>query len=634
MLKKSSLQHSHPSLPPLIKELSENFKEPLDMIKKLEDMEVLGENPVFPNVVVLGEASAGASAVICTLVGLNLPSGLGFPVVLQFKLDSALSSRKIWLEFKFEHSYCEKELVSETHLENEILKLVEPLPEDKRSRIEITLTVIQSQVSHLTVILLPEIHTHPDNDKVKDKREMERFEGYINRYNTYNECLFLNVMSCSSNFKSCLSRKVLKRVDCFGTRTISIFTKLDLSLITQLTCNKIENTIGYFFVGNIVEDEERSEQCFLLSMVDQAYIGFDVISKTMVIAMLSILFNPRSLILKRIESDLEMSVAELKQCQKTFDSVSDATWVIISIVQSISWSIYKLFIEKDYQEYQDNKYMHAGSNMALRFRRFKTDLQELDNSMPFLQIELELLNSSDWPFPCIFVSSSIFKSLLNRQFSYASSTINKFVSSITDYIYGVVVTVLLDHETDSKQLRPYLRMIGRELVEGVRKSFKEKVHEMLDLEKKFHYTCSDDYRRKMNEMESVKLELENGKEFTSIEGIGNDIRVDHLKGYDEHQIELGFELKKHLVVYWEFVVNRFVDYCVLNLHSSIDAMITVGVGGVVGEYLKTGIKDESKLPDVEPIVAYNTAILECRVGILQSAKKDIKKWQQKFQYLL
>ncbi|XP_076888090.1 dynamin-related protein 4C-like [Bidens hawaiensis] len=328
---------------------------PLDTITKLQDMEVLDKKPPFPKIVVLGEACAGTS-VIGTLIS----------------------------------------------------KFVEPIPEDKRSSIEITLTIIQPQVSDLMVTLLPEIHTH----------------HYI------------------------------------GTRTITVFTKVNLSdeyLITQLTSKNIEtpSPFGYFFVDNtnkvevevLNDDDEKTEEWVLLSKVDKDCIGFDVISKNRVTALLSILFNHSSLILKRIESDIKESDLEIKQCQKTFDSVSDAIPVILSVVNSAKRSIHKLFISEEYEEHEKDEYMHAASNMALQFRRFKTDLHDLklDNRMPFLQFEIELLSSRNWPTPLNFVSSSIIKPLLNRQFSCASSTIDKFVSSIMNYI-GVVVGKVLQHE--------------------------------------------------------------------------------------------------------------------------------------------------------------------------------------------
>ncbi|XP_076888089.1 dynamin-related protein 4C-like [Bidens hawaiensis] len=310
------------------------MKIPLDTIRMLQVINVLDRKPLFPIIIVLGEASAGTS-VTGALVGLNLPSGLAFPIVLKFQYDSDLASRKVWFEYMFEGSLYEKE-VCETRLANKISKLMKRVPEDKRSRIEITLTITQPQVSDLMVVLLPEIHTHQNEDE--EKKEIELIQGYIEGYTCYDR-LFLNVLSCPSNFNSCLSRKVLKGLDYIGTRCITIFTKVDLSdeyLISQLTSKNVEppSPFGYFFVDNTTNDDEKTEEYVLLSKVDKEYVGFDVIAKNIVAAMLSILFKPLSRILERIESDLKESVLMLKRCQKTYGSVKEAIPDVMFIVST------------------------------------------------------------------------------------------------------------------------------------------------------------------------------------------------------------------------------------------------------------------------------------------------------------
>lgn len=118
------------------------------------------------------------------MIGFNLPSGLGVPLLLKFKTDS-VSSRKIWLKFHF----VEKQ-VSEAHFASEIEELVKPIPENKRANTEITLTIFQPHVSDLTILVLPEVKTqYPGpsltwftsiEDMNKDKKEMELFKGNSN----------------------------------------------------------------------------------------------------------------------------------------------------------------------------------------------------------------------------------------------------------------------------------------------------------------------------------------------------------------------------------------------------------------------------------------------------------------------
>ncbi|KAK1440034.1 hypothetical protein QVD17_05860 [Tagetes erecta] len=282
------MSHSQHTMPPLIKELSEKMKEPLKTIKLLQVMNVLDEKPSIPPIIVLGEAGASAGSVISTLVGLNLPSDLGVTLVLKFTNDDSVQSRNIWLTFYFEDTYCEKQ-VSEEHLASEIEELVKPIPENKRSKIGLTLTVIQSQVSDLTIILLPDINTHYSEPELpwqintrKEDKEIEVIRGDILRYTKDDyTCLFLNVLSCPTNINSYLYKKILKGHDWFGRNIVTVFTKPDPSsecMLTWLTSkNAIKAPFGYFFVDNTIneaDDQETGERDMLsLKSCDDARDG-------------------------------------------------------------------------------------------------------------------------------------------------------------------------------------------------------------------------------------------------------------------------------------------------------------------------------------------------------------------------
>ncbi|KAK1440042.1 hypothetical protein QVD17_05867 [Tagetes erecta] len=635
------LHSEHKKIPPLVKEMSsEKLKEALKTITLLQTMEVLDRKPDFPIIVVLGEAGSCSWSVISTLIGFNLPSGLGIPILLKFRTDS-VSSRKIWLKFHSECTYVEKQ-VSEALFASEIEELVKPIPENKRSKIEFILTVFQPQVSDLTLLVLPEINTrYPGpsptqftsiEDMNKEKKEMELFKGYINRDTALSCCFYLNVLPCPSNFNSYMSRKILQEFDCFGTKTVTVFTKLDVSseyMIKHLTCKNISKApFGYFFVDNTIEDGENTKVCdMLLSEVDRDYIGFDVISKNLVIAMLSILFHPFSLIHESIVSDLRKSTAEIKESQNTFDSLSDAVPMILDIMISANICLHGLFIAQIYGEYEKVECMHTASNIGRRFKRFRIDLQNLKLDNKFLQYEIELLPHTTRLYLPVFDTSSRIKPLLSRQFSHASFTINRFVTDIVGYIYSVVMKVLLDRAENTLQLHESLEKVGTALAKGVEKSFRKKTMEMLDLEEKCIYTCSDDFNRRVDEMKSLKLKLEIGKEFINIDGLGKNIRVDHLNCYTADQIERAFEMKKTAIAYWEFVVNRFVDYCALYFRSLIKEMVDAGIPGIIKEHLMECVNNKSKLPDVEAIMDGNKVKLERRIEYLIKAKKDIKKWQ-------
>ncbi|KAI3675585.1 hypothetical protein L1987_85175 [Smallanthus sonchifolius] len=565
---------SEPKIAPLMQELTNKMKNPLDMIRRLQDMGIFGENPSnpksykpsLPNIVVLGESSAG-NGVISKLVGLILPSELKFPVIFKYTTESDFPTGKISLEFHSKKSHVEKE-VSESELEKEILQAV---PDD-------TFTVIHPRAHvDLNLIILPGIGIHDQ------KMQMSLYEGYISRYTKYNECLFLNVLACSSDPNHCLSRKILDALDYYGTRTVTVFTKLHFLsdyLVTYLTSTKFETRRPFGFF--CVEDDEDTQkgvkqQSVLLSKVDRNCIGFKAISKNIVIGLLAILFSPDSQILKRVNCDLAKSELELNRCQKTFNSVRDAIPVIETIINTSTTSIRKLFVTQEYEDYINEPQMHVATQIACQFRKFRNNMLDLKFSTkrPFLMDEIWLLNALNWPNQTNF-APCINKQLLDYQFSDATVTIDGFVANMTHYLEKVVVRVIIDNAKEYEQLHQIVKKMGRLLVGGVKEKFRKKIEEMVTLEKGFVYTSSEEYNSKIDEMKKVKFELDD-KEYATIEGVGHNIKVDHLKVSHLCQVEAAFELKKLMIVYWEYVVKRFVDYCALNLQSVINETMTWGI---------------------------------------------------------
>ncbi|KAJ0734191.1 putative dynamin stalk domain, Dynamin superfamily [Helianthus annuus] len=658
---------SKSNIPHLFKEISKRMKEPLQAIKELSHMNVLAKNPSFSNVyepllkiVLLDEASA-RSRVMRALLGLGLPSEVSIPVVLKFKSDYTLPSRKIFIQFRYKNYYSVEEEVVEGDVESavsrELKKVQEELEKEKqeqetkqvekieRSIEEFIFTVVQPLVGDFTVICLPEICK--EDDREKNKVQIGRFQGYIQEYVEDLQCVFLNLLSCSSNMETSLSKDILFGFDRQGTRTLRVFTDLGLSsdyMTSQLTSLSIghptikdsPNRFGFFFIQDDLEtrkeEESANKQSIILSRLGKAYVGFENISKHIVLILLSMIFSPSSELIMRIDSDLRMSENQIERTRERFTSVTDAMLTILTVVSSATASLTKLFLVRDYVEYQQEHDMHAASDLVCRFALFRKKMMDLeqDTKHPFLYDEISLVDDRYTPDSADYVSPTVGKALLAKRFSYAADTLEKCVSEILDYVELVVITVLMDHSKEYQQLNPYLQNIGKMWIEDLEEQFRKKLEELINLEKSFIYTCKEDYHTKVNEMKMVKFVIPEGnpieKVCVNIDGIGENIRVDHLRGYPPSLLEKAFDLRKQMTVYWKYTIERLIDNCMLNFHVIISKMLEKGIQTMV-------YKTRSMLQAMEPKMGYDEATLKYRIEYLKGVKKNIKRWQSDFAFL-
>ncbi|XP_076918510.1 dynamin-related protein 4C-like [Bidens hawaiensis] len=596
--------------PHLFEEYTKQLKEPLEMIKELSDMNIFARNrsfptiykPSIPKIVLLDEGKAGAS-VVNALVGLSIPFDFGIPIVLNFKTDSTLpSSLRILFQFREKYYLSQEKEVSEPDLKFVISKYMkEVVPKLDMSNVEVILTVVQPVLCELTIICLPEICKQ--DGKGNDISEITRFQGYIKGYVKAHECLFLNLLSCSSNLDDSLSEKILFGLDPQGTHTLRVFTQLGSSskqMISRLINKTIDHPtrFGYFFIDQ--DDPETKidiEEFVIINMVGKEFVGFEEISKQIVLALLAIIYCPSSQLLVRIDSDLQMSKKNMKSMSKTLKCMLLLSWFC-------------------------------------KFTTFRNDMRSLKIGMekPFLSDEIQLLDDRKWHGSAKYVPS-IIGNALNKNFSYAYDVLEEFVSDISNYIGLVVVAVLVDHSKEHLQLHPYFRHIGRMWTEDLKNDFRKKLQELLNLEKSFIYSCNDDYETKVKRMKNVKLvipkELTFGEKVVSIEGIGEEISVEHLVEVSPVLLEKAFDLKKQMNIYWEFVVGRLVDNCALNLFAIITEMLG---NGILRKHMEIAAEN-NKLPIMEPRVSYNEAALKNRIACLKNAKNIIESWQFKFEYL-
>ncbi|XP_076893451.1 dynamin-related protein 4C-like [Bidens hawaiensis] len=502
----------------------------------------------------------------------------------------------------------------------------EVVPKLDMSNVEVILTVVQPVLCDLTIFCLPEICKQ--DDKGNDISEIARFQGYIKGYVKAHECLFLNLLSCSSNLDDSLSEKILFGLDPQGTHTLRVFTQLGSSskqMISRLILKIIDHPtrFGYFFIEDDLETKIDNEEFVIINMVGKEFVGFEKISKQIVLGLLAIIYCPSSQLLVRIDSDLQMSKVKIKSTQKKFDSLSDAMTTILSVINSATLSLKNLFFLEKYEEYEQNIKMHAASKLVCKFTTFRNDMRSLKLGIekPFLSDEIQLLDDRKWHGSAKYVPSLI-GNALNKNFSYAYDVLEEFVSDISNYIGLVVVTVLVDHSKEHLQLHPYFQHIGRMWTEDLKNDFRKKLQELLNLEKRFIYSCNDDYETKVKRMKNVKLVIP--KELTF-----GEISVEHLVEVSPVLLEKAFDLKKQMNIYWEFVVGRLVDNCALNLFAIITEMLG---NGILSKHMEIAAEN-NKLPIMEPRVSYNEAALKNRIACLKNAKNIIKRWQFKFQYL-
>ncbi|XP_076893450.1 dynamin-related protein 4C-like [Bidens hawaiensis] len=282
----------------------------------------------------------------------------------------------------------------------------------------------------------------------------------------------------------------MKESDLYG---LTVFTKLDSSsetLVTKLTSTRmvIEDPFGFFYVEHdmtTVRDEKSFKRVSaFLAKVDKRFVGYEAISKNLVLGIMSLLFSPSCEIFTKLESDLSSSKIELRRCQNTFESATESMAAIASFVTSASSSLKKLIL-KDYTEFQK------------------------EPEEPFLIREIGILQSGNWPNLSDFVYNNL-KPILEDQFSFAFLTIESFVTSLMGYLEMVIGRLLREEAIDHVALHRPLEWIARELMHEVKKAFERKIQEHIDLEKDLVYTSNPQFATQIEEERKTQSSTRSG----------------------------------------------------------------------------------------------------------------------------
>ncbi|XP_071699706.1 dynamin-related protein 4C-like [Rutidosis leptorrhynchoides] len=418
--------------------------------------------------------------------------------------------------------------------------------------------------------------------------------------------------------KSGQSTKVLREFDIFGRKTVSVMTKIDLcseKMITQLTLNDISHSFSYALVKNDIRDDNYNviNGTVVLSRLDKSHFGLEIVVQSVVRVMLSILFKPQSLIINKVDLDLAKSVTK-KNNSKSND--------IYTFTSNVQRTLNKLFIYEDYSLYREDEVMHAYPMLCKKLDKFYYDLQHLnDVESKFLEDEIKVLDTHNGRY----TFDAIFKSLLSKRLSKSSKIIDGFVTSVWSYISGVVRNVLFKHAKHYDQQLSSSLKTYRIMIEKMQISFKEKVVEIIEMEKTFCHSSNPD-KHKVGELKTINVE----REVFSLQGSG-DVKVGHLKKYSELKLRQAFELKMSMDVYWEIVVKRFVDYFALNLLSSIKEMVT---GEMIYRFMDSSTSSGEAYEEEDPLMQLNRENLTNRINYLMEIKNEIEEYQKHFEFLM
>ncbi|KAF1742271.1 hypothetical protein MXB_4983 [Myxobolus squamalis] len=237
-----------------------DIDELIKIVNKLQDcFSALGaECPIdLPQIVVVGEQSAGKSSVLENFVGKDfLPRGSGIvtrrPLVLQLTFNKGEeyatflhTKEKVFTDFL--------EVRREIELETDRLTgsstNISPRP--------INLRIFSPNVLNLTLVDLPGLTKLPVGDQPKDIELQIR--NMIMNYITNPNCLILPVTPAIIDLANSEALKMAREVDPDGLRTLGVITKIDM-MDEGTNCKEVLENRVYFLKRGYVGIVNRSQK--------------------------------------------------------------------------------------------------------------------------------------------------------------------------------------------------------------------------------------------------------------------------------------------------------------------------------------------------------------------------------------
>ncbi|KAM7500182.1 hypothetical protein LguiA_024596 [Lonicera macranthoides] len=258
-------------------------------------------------------------------------------------------------------------------------------------------------------------------------------------------------------------------------------------------------------------------------------------------------------------------------------SVAEAMTVFMRIIGLSKESLRNIFLRGEFEEFPDEKSMHGTARLAEMLNYYSTKLQKNGSTAKFLMEEISVLEEAKGIHLANFFSRNAFLTLLQRKVSAISEIPVKFVEVIWDYVECVAIQVLMQNCESFLQVQAFTKRAIQNLMSKIKEKSKDRVMEIVEMEKLIDYTCDPEYMSALNKLMAQKQVFEfvmnNVHRSTSIriEGFG-DIEVGHLRSFPGIRDD-AFDMKMRISAYWKIVVKRLVDGVVLHLMLSLHKLI-------------------------------------------------------------
>ncbi|KAM7505471.1 hypothetical protein LguiB_004375 [Lonicera macranthoides] len=577
--------------PPLISSYNDRIRPLLDAVDKLRKLKVMQEGIQLPTIVVVGDQSSGKSSVLESLAGISLPRGQGIctrvPLIMRLQHHPD-PQPELLLEYNDKIVTTDESNISDAIT----LATAEIAGEGKGiSNKPLTLVVKKNGVPDLTMVDLPGITRVPVHGQPEDI--YEQISEIIMEYIKPEESIILNVLSATVDFPTCESIRMSQKVDRTGQRTLAVVTKSDKSpegLLEKVTADDVNIGHGYVCVRNRINDEsyedarikeaELFETHPLLLKINKSMVGVPVLAQRLVHIQANIISKCLPDIVKQINNKLSESVSQLKKMPQHMSSVAEAMTVFMRIIGLSKESLRKIFLRGEFDEFPDENLMHVTARLAEMLNDYSTELQksvENDSTENFLMEEIRILEEAKGIRLANFLSRNAFLTLLQRKVLTVSEIPVKFVEKVWDYVESVVIRILMQNCESYLQVQSFTRRAAQNLILKMKEKSKDRVMEIVEMEKLIDYTSDPKYMETWNELMGQKnvfeLVMNNVRAKTGIiiEGFG-DIEVGHLRSCPGIRDE-AFDMKMRISAYWKIVVKRLVDGVVLHLMFSLQKLV-------------------------------------------------------------
>ncbi|KAI6684397.1 hypothetical protein NL676_030310 [Syzygium grande] len=630
---------------PLAASYNDRIRPLLDAVDKLRKLMVMKEGIPLPTIVVVGDQSSGKSSVLESLAGISLPRGQGIctrvPLIMRLQHRRPTDSPELHLEFNGKIADVDKE----DHICDAIVSATDEIAGSDKgiSNAPLTLVVKKDGVPDLTMVDLPGItrvpvHGQPENI-------YEQISEMIMEHIRPEESIILNVVSATVDFSTCESIRMSQMVDKTGKRTLAVVTKADKApegLLEKVTADDVNIGLGYVCVRNRIGDESyeeaRLEEAKLFHMhpqlckIDKSIVGVPVLAQKLMQIQATIMAKCLPGIVKKINDKLNANVAELNRMPKNLSSVAEAVTAFMQIMGSAKESLRKVLLRGEFDEYPDEKNMHCTARLVEMLNQYYDELQncpENDLRTNFLLEELEVLEEAKGIGLPNFLARTAFHTLLQRKVKAVSSMPPSFGVRAWDYIEEVVIRELMRHSENYPQLQSWMRRAASNLIHKMREKTKDRMMEIVEMEKLTDYTCSPEYLSEWNKLMTQQYQFMQviNEDYMStnmvLEGVG-PVDVRHLRNHKQ-LVQQAFDLKMRMAAYWKIVLRRFVDSMALHLPFSVHYLVNEEMEKeMVGELIRpNGSGSIERMLEEAPSVAAKREKLNRSINLLRESAKVV-----------